>query len=88
MIRKTHICLAQALGKAACENMYNDFKNHLEYRGSKFEWKYFPRLVFRLSELSLYFHQSVWNRFTKKEIKELKLIQYNTIVATFERLIK
>ena len=85
MIRDRHKKIAEDLGIAATKSKYEFFQNN-EYRGANFKWEHFVRLVYRTSFLFLYFRLSVWERFTKKDIKELELIKYKAIVKTFEGL--
>jgi hypothetical protein len=85
MIRSIHKRIAEELGTVACKTDYTFFQNP-ENCGANFKWKYFVRVVHRMTFLFLYFKSDVWKRFTKKDKKELELIKYKAIAKQFKEL--
>lgn len=81
---RTNLDKAKELGVAYATHMYDDFINHSEYLGSKWEWKNFPALVFRFSKVEafLYFNRN------SKNFLMFKKVFVNTAKQEAKKLMK
>ena len=81
MIRPRHKRIAKEFGEATFKTNFTDFQNPA-LRGVNFYWSNFPNMTIGSAEtqLFMYFRDSVWKRFTKQDILDLKDILSQAIL--------
>jgi hypothetical protein len=58
--------------KAMATQMFEDFKNHPEWRGKNFSWENFPEMTSRLAEVNIYMSRANFMDITEKRQKMIQ----------------